>query len=153
MVLACVEAGNDQSWEATVERIQIDALAPVIVVATKADLVADSHQTSSADIAVSAHSGMGLQELLALIQQRLSEARGVLVLDAPILTRTRHHVAVTSAREELKEFAVVWRDDLLPASVAATHVRAAGEALNELIGDVRVDDVLDVVFKSFCVGK
>jgi tRNA U34 5-carboxymethylaminomethyl modifying GTPase MnmE/TrmE len=41
----------------------------------------------------------------------------------------------------------------LPASVSATHVRAAADALSELIGIVYVDDVLDVVFRSFCVGK
>jgi tRNA U34 5-carboxymethylaminomethyl modifying GTPase MnmE/TrmE len=32
-------------------------------------------------------------------------------------------------------------------------VRAAADALGELIGVVQVDDVLDVVFASFCVGK
>jgi tRNA U34 5-carboxymethylaminomethyl modifying GTPase MnmE/TrmE len=32
-------------------------------------------------------------------------------------------------------------------------VRAAADALGELIGTVRVDDVLDAVFRRFCVGK
>jgi tRNA modification GTPase len=42
---------------------------------------------------------------------------------------------------------------VLPATVAAIHVRAAADALGELIGAVQVDDVLDAVFRRFCVGK
>jgi tRNA modification GTPase len=37
--------------------------------------------------------------------------------------------------------------------VAATHLRAAVMALEELIGAVDVEDVLERVFRSFCVGK
>jgi tRNA modification GTPase len=57
------------------------------------------------------------------------------------------------AHRELLAFEQAWRDEALPPSIAAIHVRAAADALGELIGAVRVDDVLDVVFASFCVGK
>jgi tRNA modification GTPase len=43
--------------------------------------------------------------------------------------------------------------DALPASIAAIHVRHAADALGELIGVLHTDDVLDVVFRQFCVGK
>jgi tRNA modification GTPase len=39
------------------------------------------------------------------------------------------------------------------AVLAAHHVREAATALDELIGTVDVEDVLDRVFASFCVGK
>ena len=39
------------------------------------------------------------------------------------------------------------------AAAAATHLRAALGALDDLIGVVTPDDVLDRVFASFCVGK
>lgn len=153
VVLACVEAGDSALRHDAIERVRNITAAPVITVATKADLRGQDNDSRDVDITVSAHSGVGLQSLLALIQRRLSDVRGTLTLDAPILTRTRHHAAVGVAREELQQFAVAWREDLLPASVAATHVHAAVAALNDLIGDVDVDDVLDVVFRSFCVGK
>ena len=38
-------------------------------------------------------------------------------------------------------------------SIAAIHVRRAADLLGELIGVVHTDDVLDVVFRQFCVGK
>jgi len=50
-------------------------------------------------------------------------------------------------------FIDVWRHQLLPAPVAAAHLRAAAFALEEMIGAVSTDDVLDRVFSSFCVGK
>ena len=42
---------------------------------------------------------------------------------------------------------------MLPAPVAAVHVREASLALDELIGTVDVNDVLARVFSTFCVGK
>jgi tRNA modification GTPase len=54
---------------------------------------------------------------------------------------------------ELTAFREAWSSGVLPAPVAAVHVRAAATALDELIGTVDVDDVLARVFSSFCVGK
>jgi tRNA modification GTPase len=127
-------------------------IAPVIVVATKADLVSKSDQLH-ADVAVSAHTGEGLGSLLSLIEERLSCVHGEPYLDAPGLTRARHQTAVATAEAELRAFDTVWHEEVLPASVAAIHVRAAADALGELIGVVQVDDVLDAVFQRFCVGK
>jgi tRNA modification GTPase len=126
--------------------------AAVVSALTKAD-VATGEPPPDADVAVSAHTGSGLRHLLDLVEARLTDAHGEPVLDQPALVRARHRVAVARATDELRAFAESWRDDVLPATVAAVHVRAAGDALGELIGDVRVDDVLDVVFRRFCVGK
>jgi len=41
----------------------------------------------------------------------------------------------------------------VPVVVAAVHLRAAATALESLIGVIDVDDVLDRVFRTFCVGK
>jgi tRNA modification GTPase len=41
----------------------------------------------------------------------------------------------------------------IPAPVAAVHLREAVMTLEDLIGAVDVDDVLDEVFRRFCVGK
>jgi tRNA modification GTPase len=124
----------------------------VLTVATKGDLVSSRYQTD-ADVVVSAHTGAGLAELLTLVERRLSRQHGEPVVDAPGLTRARHQAAVAAAVAEMRAFSDAWRDDVLPATVAAIHVRAAADALGELIGVVQVDDVLDAVFRRFCVGK
>ncbi|MEP6998933.1 MAG: tRNA uridine-5-carboxymethylaminomethyl(34) synthesis GTPase MnmE [bacterium] len=149
IVLGCIDslAALD-----TIPLLREHTRAPIIVVATKADLVPESVK-SVADISVSAHTGEGLGSVLTMIEARLAIERGIPLLDAPVLTRTRHRVAVERATNEMRQFLTAWRDHALPASVSATHVRGAAEALSELIGVVHVDDVLDVVFRNFCVGK
>lgn len=149
LVLACVDGVGSLE---TVQAIRGSTGAPVLVVATKADLVSERIKKAAA-VVVSAHTGEGLADLLELIERTLAAERGLPELDTPVLTRARHGIAVQEARENLTQFITAWRDDVLPASVAATHVRAAGNALSELIGIIGVDDVLDAVFRSFCVGK
>jgi tRNA modification GTPase len=126
--------------------------APIVRVGTKADIVSDGYELA-ADVVVSAHSGQGLRALIDLIEARLSERHGDLALDAPALTGARQQAAVGTADQELAAFVEAWHMEALPASVAAIHVRAAADALGELIGAVQVDDVLDAVFRRFCVGK
>jgi Predicted GTPase len=128
------------------------ASGEVMIVRTKCDL-APRDAEFAADVQVSAQSGVGLAELLAQVQARITGMRGAPALDAPALTSARHRAAVATAHAELEAFQRAWRDDVLPASVAAIHVRAAADALGGLIGVVEVDDVLDVVFAKFCVGK
>jgi tRNA modification GTPase len=150
VVLVCGDDASSLAAAAAGVRSRTDA--SLIMVATKADLVSPGNEIA-ADIAVSAQTGEGLHALLALVEERLWRRHGEPTLDAPGLTRARHRAAVASALAELRAFATAWREDVLPASVAAIHTRAAAEALGELVGVVRVDDVLDAVFRRFCVGK
>jgi tRNA modification GTPase len=150
LVLACGE--DPDAVDIVVRSIGQHTSAPVLAVRTKADLVAHGYETATA-LSVSARSGEGIAELLEAIDHRLIEQRGLPELDAPGLTRERHLAAVDVARGELSAFQHAWWTRALPASVAATHVRAAADALGELIGVVGTDDVLDVVFRRFCVGK
>ena len=73
--------------------------------------------------------------------------------ETPVVTRARHAAGLRRAGAELRLFREAWALELLPAPVAATHLRAAVTALEELIGAVDVEDVLERVFRSFCVGK
>jgi tRNA modification GTPase len=102
---------------------------------------------------VSAETGSGLQDLLRAINEILDARHGEVVPDLPILTRARHRKALDIARSELEQFRSGWREERLPATVIAVHVRTAVHALEELIGAVEIEDVLDRVFSSFCVGK
>jgi tRNA modification GTPase len=149
VVLACGD--DDASLRNVREFVRAETSAPIISIATKHDLIAGA--APAADIGVSAHTGLGLRELLVLIERRVSEQHGESTLDAPGLTHARHQAAVAIAAAELHAFDTAWREDAVPASVAAIHVRAAAEALGELIGVVQIDDVLDAVFRRFCVGK
>ena len=70
-----------------------------------------------------------------------------------MLTRARHRQAINVALSEVEQFVQAWGSESLPATVAAVHLRTAISALEELVGAVDVEDVLNRVFASFCVGK
>lgn len=114
--------------------------------------LADAPSSGEA-LRVSAERGTGLRALLAAIVERLDARHGAFAADTPLVTRARQARALAEAREELAHFAAAWRADALPATVAAVHVRAAVHALESLVGSVDVEDVLDRLFSTFCVGK
>lgn len=149
VVLACVDT-NDSA--ALMRDIGPLTHAPIIAVRTKADLVPEGEQFD-ATIAVSASTGQGLADLLGLIEQRLTGKHGAPSIDAPVLTRARHQTAVEEAKREMHLFVDAWTSRALPSSVAAMHIREATRALSTLIGVVETEEILDVVFRSFCVGK
>jgi tRNA modification GTPase len=115
--------------------------------------VGDMRQVPIKPIIVSAHTGAGLATLTLRIQEQLLARHHLTETDAPLLTRERHVRAVRTAREELDAFDEARRLGAVPATIAAVHLRAATYALESLIGAVGVEDVLDRVFASFCVGK
>ena len=151
LVLAC--ADSVAGVAAVTELVQARTTAPVLGVLTKADLVSD-RENISRPIAVSARTGEGLTTLLEAIDARLAAEHGLPPGDdTPTLTRARHRAAAAIAVAELEAFIDAFTSEELPASIAAIHVRHAADALGELIGVLHTDDVLDVVFRQFCVGK
>jgi tRNA modification GTPase len=130
---------------------------PVLTVRTKIDKQQEAMRDSIANgapvIGVSALSGEGVDRLLASIEQCLEDTLGAVPTDRPVLTRTRHRLALEVAQDELRLFAEAWVNRTLPPVVAAVHVRSASHALDELIGSVDVDDILEKVFTTFCIGK
>jgi len=153
VVLACAEEAD--SLDRTKNLVRIRTKAPIILVRTKADLVSNGDQEAYASnrLAVSAETGAGLQELLRAIDAAIDEHQGLIAPDLPILTRARHRKALEVARSEVEQFTETWRAEKIPVTVAAVHLRTAVSELEELIGTFEVEDVLERVFSSFCVGK
>jgi tRNA modification GTPase len=153
LVLAC--ADDAISLEGLARTLATLTTAPVLRVRTKADLATgDARAGDEAPaIAVSATTGEGLDALLEGVTAVL-DGEGIAPPGGePMLTRARHRVAVARAKEELGRFREGWREQRLPAVVAAVHLRAAVGALEELVGGVGVEEVLGRLFERFCVGK
>lgn len=137
-------------------------MPPLILVRTKGDLGVETEAevgalaaalAVTACVTVSAETGAGIQSLLTSIGDTLRQGAGAPEVDAPVLTQVRHRVGVTRALTELRDFRKAWRDEALPVTVAAVHLHAAAEALRELIGGIDTEQILDEVFRRFCVGK
>jgi tRNA modification GTPase len=157
IVLLCVEAGREpgaDEMEFLAEYGRTDG-SGIVVLRTKADLHPNSGQAKAlgleTEVCISAHTGEGIPELReALLQKAFSGIRGE--EEVPIVTRERQVRSLTKAWEDVEAFRAA-RVKGLPSEVAGTHVQDATLALEDLLGTVTTDDVLDVVFGSFCVGK
>jgi len=127
--------------------------APVVFAHTKSDLEPPPDgPTVRPSIAVSAVTGEGLADLRRKLAE-VAYGRLLALGDVePVVTRARHRSALERALSEVEAFHTA-RGSGVDAAAAATHLRAAVGALDDLIGVVTPDDVLDRVFASFCVGK
>ena len=70
-----------------------------------------------------------------------------------IATRERHKSSMVNAKKFLSNAVVSLRDGPEYYDITAEEIRAATSALDSLIGRIGVEDVLDEVFSSFCLGK
>ncbi len=156
LVLLCVEAGvgAGEAEDAFVEAL--DGEVPVVLVETKSDLSLGGPEERSerwaGRVRVSVRGGEGLGALRELLPGLMFGGLVRAERDAPVLTRERQIRALRGARGEVADFKRALLDGL-PAEMAATHLEVAKSALEELLGVIAVDDVLDAVFREFCVGK
>ena len=113
-------------------------------IATKTDLRA----AGSDEIGCSVVLEGGLDLLLARLSRFASETIGA--TEAPVLTRARHRDGLRRCLEGL--------DRALEGSARALELRAedlrlAADGLARIVGKTDVEDLLDVIFRDFCVGK
>lgn len=158
LVLIC--ADSDAELARTCTSVATLSGAPRLAVRTKLDQRAEPGEwratqglTATAAVGVSAITGAGLDELRTAISVAMRALAPDPSEELPLVTRARHASALRAAREEVRAFCAAWEDATLPAPAAATHLRAAVHALDELHGGIDVDDVLERVFRTFCVGK
>ncbi len=96
---------------------------------------------------LSLRTGDGLEVLLgeieALVARRLGRAG-----EAPVLTRARHRHALEEAAAALARSQAARAPELF-----AEDLRLAVRAIGRITGRVDVEDLLDVIFRDFCIGK
>jgi tRNA modification GTPase len=121
-----------------------------IVVLNKVDLLGDGAVPSELDghpvALLSCRTGAGLDALLARLA---AEAENRMAVQAePALSQARHRRALEEAHAALARAECAAATEL-----TAEDLRLAARALGRITGRVDVEDVLDLVFRSFCIGK
>lgn len=115
-----------------------------LTVTAKADLL-----DAPVGLAVSGKTGQGVSALVEAITEELQgRSRG-----AATIVRDRHRQAVARALGALESAADEVRGGPDRAELAAERLREACRALDMLVGRVDVEDLLDEIFASFCIGK
>ncbi len=95
---------------------------------------------------ISAKTGDGIEALLAWLEAQVVQRTGG--AESMPMTRARHREALLDAHAALDRFANAKALDL-----AAEDLRIAARALGRITGRVDVEDLLDVIFREFCIGK
>jgi tRNA modification GTPase len=113
-----------------------------IQVHSKADLV----RKRGTGLWISAKTGEGLAELIDLLAKHAE--RRMDVGEAPTLSRARHRRAIEKAERHLRDALAASASELM-----AEHLRLALNEIGRITGRVDLDELLDVVFRDFCLGK
>ncbi len=123
----------------------------VLRIGTKSDLIdseAERYRRGlEFDLLISTVNGEGIGDLVDRLERLVGSelAQG----ESPLITRARHRSALESCREAIVA-ACAMSGGL---ELRAEELRRATDALGRITGRVDVEDLLDVVFREFCIGK
>jgi tRNA modification GTPase len=130
--------------------------APTWIVLNKIDLIdhrVNGSETKTGDrnwsFAVSARTGLGLAELLGALERFAAEFLGG--AEPALITRERHRLALQETLAALDR--ALAEPPVNREEIVAEELRLAARALGRLVGRVDIEDILDVIFRDFCIGK
>ncbi|ACP27076.1 tRNA modification GTPase TrmE [Sinorhizobium fredii NGR234] len=141
LILLLSENPDGFAWEEP-----IGDNVPVIRVATKIDRSEAHWAPGQADLFLSTKTGDGITDLLEKLKAQLPDLAGRTSLAIP--SRKRHVDCLKQARTALARSLAV--DGL---DIQAEQLRLASDALGRITGRVDVENLLDVIFSEFCIGK
>jgi tRNA modification GTPase len=125
---------------------KVDAVA--VAVADAAPDAAQAH--AQRQLRLSAKTGAGLDPL----RHRLLELAGWQpAAEGVFIARERHVQALLRVQAHLEQAAAQWAAQAKALELLAEELRLAQNALNEITGEFSSDDLLGVIFASFCIGK
>ena len=120
-----------------------------LVVLNKIDLLPRDFKKEQT-LAISLKDEIGLDKLLNGLKKIVSKS--MVGQEPPVITRTRHREALQSCLNSIKSAKTALLSDEEP-EIVAEELRAATKSLGRVVGAVDVEDLLDVVFGDFCIGK
>ncbi len=157
VVLWVVEAGAgaDDGWPAAMNKAEGQEIwllrnkADLEIARPLEKLMNEQEILFSYMFSISAVTGEGMNELMNQLSYHVQTyfSAG----ETALITRARHRLALEEAALALSRACderIAGREDII-----AEELRLAGRALGRLTGRVDVEDILDVIFRDFCIGK
>ena len=155
VVLVVIEAAHADEGDAHL--LEVTARRPRVVVANKADLVLGTKYSvpsslvsgNGTQLRTSAVTGEGISELRAQI---VATATGGAAHEAGYLTNTRHHGLVQDSLRALDAAEQAVRNKT-PHEMLLLDLYSALRPLDAITGQTTPEDVLNLIFSAFCIGK
>ena len=154
IVIAVFDASREFSQE---DQMIFDALDGyrTIAVFNKTDLqqqfVLPDEGRFVATVRIAAHSGEGIDLLKQTVCRQFLHSTATDSREFVALSRARHRDALVSAEQYLQRFSSGFMDRNL--ELLALDLRGALQAVGSVTGQTATDEVLDLIFSSFCIGK
>lgn len=98
-------------------------------------------------VSISCKTGQGIETLKQMLVRPVSQAQ---TAEGLLISNLRHYESLLRAQTELEEARLKVQEG---GEVLAEHIRAALKNLQQLVGEVTPDDILEIIFSQFCVGK
>jgi tRNA modification GTPase len=111
---------------------------------------ARANRNTANDIDLSAKTGLGIDQLRAKL---LQTAGWQAASEGLYLARTRHVQALKRVQTHIEMADAHLRAQAQSLDLLAEELRLSQTALNEITGEFNADDLLGVIFSSFCIGK
>ncbi|WP_299956103.1 tRNA uridine-5-carboxymethylaminomethyl(34) synthesis GTPase MnmE [uncultured Roseobacter sp.] len=125
------------------EELMLSPVEDDLVLHAKADLV------DAVENGISGKTGIGVSELVDRIQHTLQQRTA----GAGLATHARHRLAMERAGSALDQALDIVAQGPEQYDIAAEELRSAIRALEALVGRIDVENLLDEIFSSFCLGK
>lgn len=140
-----------QDWPEIPEHIRELITSETIFLVNKMDLQPSFSMPAappSNTFFISLQTGVGLPAFMNFLKQKIQEIVGTAVGSAPLMTRHRHRQALEKCLLSLEQ-----ADMTMSIEFMAEDLRLAIRALGEITGRVHIEEMLDVIFREFCIGK
>ena len=118
--------------------------ANAVLVQTKSDL---GHSVPNAQFSINTVTSDGLSEITKYLKQQVAFHNEH--LEQPLVTRHRHRAILLECEDHLKNSLRETRS----LDIRSEHLRLASDSLGKITGRIDVEDLLDVIFSEFCIGK
>jgi tRNA modification GTPase len=129
--------------------VEADTAMPDIVGPDDIVVVAKGDIQDGAGLSVSGKTGLGVDQLVEQIAGVLRNRAA----SVGVAMRERHRMAMVLSLDHLEVVAQMLESSDMLEDIVADELRAATRAVDTLVGRVDVEDLLDEIFSSFCIGK
>ncbi|WP_138466267.1 tRNA uridine-5-carboxymethylaminomethyl(34) synthesis GTPase MnmE [Poseidonocella sp. HB161398] len=146
-----IERALFRAGDADLRLILVDERGmPPGVVAQESDLLLHAKSDDGKDPdGISGKTGQGINRLL----ERLAERLVAQASQAGSASNDRHRIAMSRAKTAMESALLELQHGEDRTEFLSEHLRQAAHCLDELIGKVDVEDMLDDIFRNFCLGK